>query len=156
MPFPSAGSQAPSFKATASNGKTVSLDEFKGKNIVFYFYPKDDTPGCTVQACAFRDSAPVMGKLNAVVLGVSPDNSASHEKFIKKFNLPFLLLADVDKKICQAYGVWQEKSMYGRKYMGVARTTFIINKEGQIVKVFEKVKPEGHAQEVINVLKSLE
>ena len=156
MPIPLTGQKAPDFKTTASNGQWVSLNDFKEKNIVLYFYPKDDTPGCTVEACAFRDSIKETEKLNAVVLGVSPDSIKSHDKFIKKFNLPFLLLADEDKKICQDYGVWQEKSMYGRKYMGVARTTFIINKEDKIAKVFEKVKPEGHEQEVIKILQGLE
>ena len=131
------------------------LKENKGKNIVLYFYPKDDTPGCTVQACGFRDSFKAIEKLGAVILGVSPDSTKSHDKFIAKFDLPFALIPDEDKSICQAYGVWMEKSMYGKKYMGVARTTFVINKEGNIAKVFEKVKPEGHNQEVIEVLQTL-
>ncbi len=147
------GQSAPDFKALASNGKTVFLKDFKGKNVILYFYPKDDTSGCTVEACGFRDEIKSVEKLNAVVLGVSPDGVSSHQKFISKFGLPFLLLADEDKKICQAYGVWAEKSMYGRKYMGVARTTFIIDKAGKIAHVFEKVKPEGHNREVIEILK---
>ena len=140
------GSKAPEF-----NG----LKELKEKNIVLYFYPKDDTPGCTVEACGLRDSFKEIEKLNTVILGVSPDSQKSHDKFINKFKLPFTLLADEDKKICQDYGVWVEKSMYGRKYMGVARTTFIIDKKCTIAKVFEKVKPEGHNQEVITALKGL-
>ena len=130
------------------------LKENKGKNIVLYFYPKDDTPGCTVQACGFRDSFKDIEKLGCVILGVSPDSAKSHDKFISKFQLPFTLIPDEDKKISQAYGVWVEKSMYGKKYMGVARTTFII-KDGKIAKIFEKVKPEGHNQEVITALKVL-
>lgn len=132
------------------------LKEYKGKNIVLYFYPKDDTPGCTVEACGFRDRFKEFEQLGAVVLGVSPDSSASHDKFISKFKLPFTLIPDEDKKICQAYGVWVEKSMYGKKYMGVARTTFIIGKDGRIAKIFPNVKPEGHNQEIIEALKALE
>lgn len=147
--------KAPNFNLPASNGKNITLADLQGKNVVIYFYPKDDTPGCTVQACGFRDSFKDIEKLGTVILGVSPDNAASHEKFIKKFNLPFILLSDTDKKMCQDYGVWVEKSMYGKKYMGVARTTFLINKEGKIAKIFEKVKPEGHNQEVIEALKNL-
>ena len=150
-----AGDKAPEINLPASNAKIISLKDFKGKNIVLYFYPKDDTPGCTVQACGFRDAIKNVEKVNAVVLGVSPDGISSHQKFIEKFNLPFLLLSDEDKKTCQDYGVWVEKSMYGRKYMGVARTTFIIDKTGKIAKIFEKVKPQGHEEEVLTVLKSL-
>ncbi len=150
------GQEAPEINLTASNGKTVSLQDYKGKkNVVLYFYPKDDTPGCTVQACGFRDAIKNVEKIDAVVLGVSPDGLLSHQKFIQKFNLPFLLLSDEDKKICQDYGVWVEKSMYGRKYMGVARTTFIIGKDGKIAKIFKKVKPQGHEDEVLEALKSL-
>jgi len=147
---PQVGSKAPDFDG---------LKDLKGKNIVLYFYPKDDTPGCTVEACGFRDSyreicnaGQETGNI-AVILGVSPGSVKSHDKFINKFQLPFALLADEDKKICQDYGVWVEKSMYGKKYMGVARTTFIIDKNGKIAKVFEKVKPEGHHQEIMDALK---
>ena len=151
-----AGDKAPEFSALANNGKTISLKEFKGnKNVVLYFYPKDDTPGCTVEACGFRDNIKPIEKENTVVLGVSPDSVKSHEKFIAKFKLPFQLLADEDNKIATDYGVWVEKSMYGRKYMGVDRTTFVIGKDGKIAKVFEKVKPQGHELEVLEVLKSL-
>ena len=146
MPVPQFGSKAPDFPG---------LKDLKGKNIVLYFYPKDDTPGCTVEACGLRDSFKDIKKHGAVILGVSPDSAKSHEKFISKFQLPFSLLADEDKKICQDYGVWVEKSMYGKKYMGVARTTFIIGKNGQIAQVFEKVKPEGHDLEIIEFLKTL-
>jgi len=156
MPLPQAGMQAPEFDLPASNGQNLALKDFKGKNIVIYFYPKDDTPGCTVEACGLRDSFKEIEKLNAVILGVSPDSVKSHGKFISKFQLPFILLTDEDKKMCQDYGVWVEKSMYGKKYMGVARTTFIIDKKGKIVKIFEKVKPEGHNTEIIEALKKTE
>ncbi len=155
MPIPQVGSKSPDFNLPASTGKDIALKDLKGKNVVLYFYPKDDTPGCTVEACGFRDNFKEIEKQNAVILGVSPDSVISHGKFISKFKLPFPLLADEDKKMCQAYGVWVEKSMYGKKYMGVARTTFIINKEGKIAKVFEKVKPEGHDQEVLTALMAL-
>ena len=117
-----------------------------------YFYPKDDTPGCTVEACEFRDNIKKIERSDAVVLGVSPDGVDSHNKFIGKFKLPFLLLSDTEKKICNDYGVWVKKSMYGKEYMGVARTTFIIGKDGKIEKIYEKVKPEGHAAEVLEFL----
>ena len=152
MPRPQTGDKAPDFNLLASNGKTVSLKYFKGKNVVLYFYPKDDTPGCTVEACGFRDLIKDIEKAATIVLGVSPDGLKSHEQFIQKFNLPFLLLSDEDKKACTDYGVWVEKSMYGRKYMGVARTTFIIDQNGKMARVFEKVKPEGHTQEVLEAL----
>lgn len=156
MPRPQTGDKAPEFSVLANNGKTISLKEFKGnKNVVLYFYPKDDTPGCTVEACGFRDNIKPIEKEDTVVLGVSPDSVKSHEKFIAKFKLPFLLLADEDKKIATDYGVWVEKSMYGRKYMGVERTTFVIGKDGKVVKVFAKVKPQGHDLEVMEVLKNL-
>lgn len=123
--------------------------------MVLYFYPKDDTPGCTVEACGFRDQIKDIEKQGAVVLGVSPDSVTSHQKFIEKFKLSFLLLSDEQKKTCADYGVWVEKSMYGKKYMGVARSTFIINKEGEIMKVFEKVAPQGHEAEILEALKEL-
>ena len=154
--MPRIGDKAPEINLTASNGKVISLKDYKDqKNVVLYFYPKDDTPGCTVQACGFRDAIKNVEKVDAVVLGVSPDGISSHQKFIQKFNLPFILLSDEDKKTCQGYGVWVEKSMYGRKYMGVARTTFIIDKTGKIAKIFEKVKPQGHEEEVLAALKSI-
>lgn len=156
MPKLEADIKAPAFDLPASNGKNVALEEFKGrKNVVLYFYPKDDTPGCTVEACGFRDQIKTIEKQGAVVLGVSPDSVASHQKFIEKFKLPFLLLSDENKKTCTDYGVWVEKSMYGKKYMGVARSTFIINKEGKIAKVFEKVTPQGHETEILTTLKEL-
>ncbi len=146
MPIPEVGSKAPAFQELTDN---------KGKPVVLFFYPKDDTPGCTVEACGFRDRFKDIQKLGAVILGISPDSVKSHDKFITKFSLPYPLVSDEAKKIVQDYGVWVEKSMYGKKYMGVARTTFIVGKDGKIVKVFEKVKPEGHNQEVIDALKSL-
>jgi peroxiredoxin Q/BCP len=156
MAIPKEGAKAPDFKLMSDQGKVVSLKDFKGKSrVVLYFYPKDDTPGCTVEACAFRDNTRRMEKLDAVVLGVSPDGVDSHSKFVDKFKLPFMLLSDEDKKICELYGVWVKKSMYGKEYMGVARTTFIIGKNGKIGKVYEKVKPEGHAEEVLNYLSSV-
>ena len=148
------GDKAPEFTSDSSEGKKVSLKDYKGKNrVILYFYPKDDTPGCTVEACAFRDNIKKIEKTDAVVLGVSPDNTDSHDKFIAKFKLPFTLLSDTDKKVCEAYGVWVKKSMYGKEYMGVARTTFIIGKDGKIEKIYEKVKPEGHAEEILEFLK---
>lgn len=150
------GDRAPSFSLPDQDGTIVSLKEFfKQKNIVLYFYPKDDTPGCTVEACGFRDEIKSFEKIDAVVLGVSPDSVEKHTKFIAKFQLPFTLLSDEQKKTCQDYGVWVEKSMYGRKYMGVARSTFIIGKDGKIKNIFEKVTPQGHNQEVLSALKEL-
>ena len=131
------------------------LKEYLGKKrIVLYFYPKDDTPGCTVEACAFRDNIKKIEGLDAVVIGVSPDDDKSHNKFIDKFQLPFRLYPDTDKKVVEKYGVWVKKSMYGKEYMGVVRTTFIIGKDGRIQKIYEKVKPEGHAEEVLALLKN--
>lgn len=151
------GQKAPAICLPASNGKTVTLKEFKDKKIVvLYFYPKDDTSGCTVQACGLRDDDQAIRKLGAVVLGVSPDPIRKHEQFIMKHDLPFILLSDEEKKTCQDYGVWVEKSMYGRKYMGVARTTFIIDKNGIVVKRFDKVKPQKHSADVIKALNELE
>ena len=149
------GDKAPDFKAVSNEGKEVSLKDYKGKNkVVLYFYPKDDTPGCTVEACSFRDNIKKIEKADTVVLGVSPDDTKSHNKFIDKFKLPFILLSDPDKAICNAYGVWVKKSMYGKEYMGVARTTFIIGKDGKIEKIYEKVKPDGHAEEVLEFIKN--
>ena len=147
------GDKAPEFSLPASNGKVISLKDFKGKkSIILYFYPKDDTPGCTVEACGFRDKIEPIESEDAVVLGVSPDDVDSHNKFIEKFKLPFLLLSDEDKKTCKAYDVWVKKNMYGREYMGVARATFVIGKDGKIEKIYEKVKPEGHNDEVLEFL----
>ena len=150
--IPKEGQKAPDFKLQASNGETVSLQSIKGKRVVIYFYPKDDTPGCTVEACGLRDNIKKIEKKDAIVLGVSPDDVKSHNKFIDKFKLPFILLSDVDKKMCTDYGVWVEKSMYGKKYMGVARTTFIIGPDSKIEKVYEKVKPDVHTDEILEFL----
>ncbi len=148
-PYPMVGTKAPAFTAPASDGRIVRLADLKGKIVVLYFYPKDDTPGCTKEACGFRDAHDKLTQAGIVVLGASPDSVASHRKFIDKLGLPFALLADEDHRICDAYGVWQEKDMYGKKSMGVARTTFVIDAEGRIAHVFERVKPEGHDEEVL-------
>jgi len=143
------GSTAPAFKTTDAKGETVSLKDLRGQKVVLYFYPKDDTPGCTKEACSFRDAFSQFKKKGIAVLGVSPDKEASHQKFITKYKLPFTLLADTDKSIAEAYGVWGEKKFMGRTYMGVHRTTFLIDEKGKIKKIFEKVKPEDHANEVL-------
>ena len=146
------GQKAPDFTVQDDSGKTVRLSDFKGKKVVLYFYPKDDTPGCTREACDFRDSLDVLRKQGAVVLGVSADSVDSHRKFKAKFDLNFPLLADTDRKIIEDYDVWKEKSMYGRKYMGIERTTYIIGKDGKITHVFPKVKVTEHADEVLAAL----
>jgi peroxiredoxin Q/BCP len=151
----STGSRAPAFSLPADDGTTVSLKSLAGKAVVLYFYPKDDTPGCTVEACEFRDMWAAVKKAGAVVFGVSPDPVTAHVKFKKKFNLPFPLLADVDHAVAEAYGAWGEKSMYGRKYQGILRTTFVIDGKGRIARVFEKVKPKGHAAEVLEAVSAL-
>jgi peroxiredoxin Q/BCP len=143
------GNHAPDFSANTSGGGKISLADFKGKNVILYFYPRDDTPGCMKEACAFRDNFSEFKKRGAIVLGVSPDSAKSHDKFVEKFKLPFTLLADEDKKIVQDYGVWGEKSFMGRKYMGVFRVTFLIGGDGKIKKIWPDVKPDEHAQEVL-------
>lgn len=147
------GDTAPSFAAETQSGKTVSLPDLKGKPVVLYFYPKDDTPGCTKEACAFRDAYADFRKAGAVVLGVSTDTAKSHLKFAEKFSLPFDLLADPDKKIVQDYGVWGQKSFMGRKYMGTHRVTFLIGPDGRIAKIWPTVKPEEHASEVLTAVR---
>lgn len=147
-----AGDKAPDFRLAADNGETVSLKDYKGKKVVLYFYPKDMTSGCTAEACDFRDNIKKFEKNNTVVIGVSADDTKSHVKFKEKYDLPFTLVSDESKKMLKDYGVWQEKSMYGRKYMGIARTTFVIDEKGKIEKVFEKVKVPGHIEEVFNSL----
>ncbi len=142
------GDRAPDFSSNDQNGNTVSLSDFKGKRVVLYFYPKDDTPGCTKEACSFRDADAVYREKGITVLGVSTDSEKSHQKFISKYQLPFDLLADTEKKIVEDYGVWGEKSMYGKKYMGTFRKTFLID-DGKIVKIFEKVDVAKHADEVL-------
>ena len=148
------GDVAPEFSAATSGGGKVSLPDFKGKNVVLYFYPKDDTPGCTKEACAFRDHFAEFRKKGAVVFGISIDPVKSHDKFVEKFKLPFTLLADEDKKIVEAYGVWGEKSFMGRKYQGTHRVTFLIGPDGRIRKIWPLVKPEAHAAEVLDALKA--
>lgn len=148
------GSKAPSFSLPSTDGKKLSLKDFKGKKVVLYFYPKDMTSGCTQEACDFRDSFPNFKKLKSVVIGISPDSIESHQKFIDKYELPFILLSDEKKEVLSKYGVWKEKSMYGKKYMGVERTTVVIDEDGKIFKVFEKVKVLGHVEEVIKILEA--
>jgi peroxiredoxin Q/BCP len=143
------GGKAPDFTLPTDGGGEVSLKALKGNPVVLYFYPKDDTSGCTAEACAFRDSLPDFSKLKAEVIGVSRDSVASHDKFKKKYRLPFPLASDEDGKVCQAYGVWVEKSMYGRKYMGIERSTFLIDARGIVRGVWRKVKVDGHADEVL-------
>lgn len=149
------GKKAPTITLNDQDGKKVSLNDFKGKNIILYFYPKDNTSGCTLEACNFRDDFPKFGNMKAVILGVSPDSVESHKKFAEKFNLPFRLLSDEKKSVLKEYGVWKEKSMYGRKYMGVERSTFVIDETGKIRKIFRKVKVADHNKEVMEVLKEL-
>ena len=143
------GAPAPEISLDTDSGEHFDLSSLKGKNVVLYFYPKADTPGCTTESCEFRDTSQRFSAANTVIVGVSPDASKAQAKFKNKFDLPFTLLADVEHKAAEAYGVWKEKSMYGKKYMGVARTTFVIDPEGKIKKIFPKVKVDGHAEEVL-------
>ncbi|WP_027628206.1 thioredoxin-dependent thiol peroxidase [Ruminiclostridium cellobioparum] len=147
-----AGEKAVNFVLKTTDDKEVSLSDFKGKKIVLYFYPKDDTPGCTKEACGFRDVYDYILEAGAVVVGISPDGEKSHDKFRNKYNLPFYLLSDEDHKVSEAYGAWGERKMYGKTYMGIIRSTFIIDEEMVIQKVFQKVSPEGHAEEVLDLL----
>jgi len=146
------GTEAPHFKAINQDGKTIALSDFKGKKVLLYFYPRDNTPGCTKEACAFRDHVSAFQQLNVEILGVSIDDEKSHQSFAKKYDLPFALLADPEKSLVQAYGVWGEKSLYGKKYMGTHRVTYLIDESGRIAAVFPKVKPEKHAAEILAVL----
>lgn len=155
------GDEAPDFTATAvggdyGDGKTIRLSDLRGQNVVLYFYPKDDTPGCTTQACSLRDHFPHLREKGAVIFGISPDAPASHRKFIDKFGLPFPLISDEAKEIVQAYGVWVEKSLYGKKYMGTERSTFVIRPDGTIQSIFRKVKPAEHSEIVLNDLAHFE
>lgn len=147
-----AGDKAPDFALTSDTGEKISLKDFKGKKVVLYFYPKDMTSGCTAEACDFRDNVKKFEKKNTVILGVSADNMESHQKFKDKYNLPFKLLSDENKKVLRDYNVWQEKSMYGKKYMGIVRTTYVIDEKGKIEKVFDKVKVDGHIDELLSGL----
>ena len=146
------GNKAPDFTLPDQTGKLHKLSDYRGRPVVLYFYPKDDNPGCTKEACSFRDSFAEYKKAGVTVLGVSVDDEKSHGKFIEKYNLPFTLLSDKDKKVVKKYGVWVEKSMYGRKYWGTARTTFLLDSESKVIHFFEKVKPENHALDVLKIL----
>ncbi|HET9984095.1 MAG TPA: thioredoxin-dependent thiol peroxidase [Longimicrobiales bacterium] len=143
---------APDFELETDTGEPLRLSDLRGRKVVLYFYPKDDTPGCTIQACSLRDGWSDIQRTGAVVLGVSPDSPKSHAKFREKYALPFTLLADTGHEVADRYGVWVEKSMYGKKYWGNARTTFVIDEEGRIARIFEKVKPEEHTEQVLAVL----
>ena len=149
------GDKAPDFTLPADAGGEVSLKALTGKTVVLYFYPKDDTSGCTAEACAFRDALPDFSKVRAAVIGISRDSVASHDKFKQKYKLPFPLASDEDGEVCQAYGVWVEKSMYGRKYMGIERSTFLIDAQGIVRKLWRKVKVDGHADEVLRAAAQL-
>ncbi len=147
--------KAPAINLPDVEGKKRTLKEFLGKKVVLYFYPKDMTPGCTTEACDFRDAFPNFKKLKAVVIGISPDSVERHKKFIEKYDLPFLLLSDEKKTVLEKYGVWKEKNMYGKKYMGVVRTTVLIDEKGVVRKIYPKVKVKGHVEEVYNDLKEI-
>jgi peroxiredoxin Q/BCP len=149
------GQKAPAFTLTADNGKKVKLSDFAGKPVVLYFYPKDDTPGCTREACAFRDASAPLKKAGAVVLGVSADDTASHMKFRDKFKLNFPLLSDTDHKVAEKYGAWREKNMYGKVSMGIQRSTFLIDPAGKVAKVWKRVQVDGHDQKVLEALNKL-
>jgi peroxiredoxin Q/BCP len=149
------GDKAPDFTLPTDGSGSVALAKLKGKNVILYFYPKDDTSGCTAEACGFRDALPNFRKVTAEVIGLSRDSVAAHDKFKKKYELPFTLASDADGKVCERYGVWVEKSMYGRKYMGIERATFLIDAKGVVRKVWHKVKVPGHVEEVLAALKAL-
>lgn len=153
--MPAAGDPAPDFTLQDQHGQEITLSALRGHPVVLYFYPKDDTPGCTKEACAFRDARADWEALGAKVLGVSPDTVADHKKFAEKYSLPFTLLADPGRAVCEAYGIWKEKNMYGRKSFGVVRSTFVIDKDGKIVKVFPRVRVDGHSDAVLTILKGL-
>jgi len=155
MPVPAVGDRAPQFTLQDTQGRKVKLADLKGKRVVLYFYPKDLTPGCTKEACGFRDDLPRFEKKDVAVLGVSADDVKSHQKFTEKYDLNFPLLADPDHKVAEMYGVWQEKNMYGRKSWGIKRTTFIIDENGKIACVFGKVDTSSHSQDVLEALKDL-
>ena len=154
MPLPSVGSKAPDFNLPASNGKTIGLKDLKGQNAVIYFYPKDDTPGCTKQACSFRDANSIYDEKGIKVLGVSLDDEASHQAFASKYSLPFTLLADTDHAVSEAYGVYGEQEWKGHKFLGVARKTFLIDENGILKKIFDTVNVEAHAQEVLDAFEA--
>ncbi|MCH7409852.1 thioredoxin-dependent thiol peroxidase [Belliella sp. DSM 111904] len=143
------GNVAPDFESIDQDGNPIKLSDFKGKKVILYFYPKDNTPGCTAQACDLRDNYEALQKAGYVVLGISSDSAKSHQKFIEKQSLPFTLIADEDKSVHEAYGTWVEKSMYGRKYMGTARTTFVIDEDGKIEEIIDKVKTKEHTKQIL-------
>ncbi|GIV62482.1 MAG: peroxiredoxin [Rhodothermaceae bacterium] len=149
MNMPAPGEPAPDFEGTTQDGSTVRLSDFRGRKVVLYFYPKDDTPGCTKQACNLRDHYAALQEQGIVVLGVSADDAASHRRFAEKYDLPFPLIADPEHRILEAYGVWGERTLYGRKFMGIKRTTFLIDEEGRIVHVFKRPRVGEHAQEIL-------
>jgi peroxiredoxin Q/BCP len=146
---PAVGEMAPDFTAPTDGGGTIRLKDLRGQQVVLYFYPKDNTPGCTTESCDFRDANDEFGSKNAIILGISPDGIKSHDKFKSKFDLPFALVSDEDHQIAEAYGAWQEKSMYGRKYMGIQRSTFVIDEKGKIAEVYANVKVKGHVADVL-------
>ncbi len=146
------GETAPDFTLLSDQGEEITLSDLRGKKVVLYFYPRDDTPGCTKEACSFRDDYSIFLMKGAAVVGVSPDTVESHQKFKAKFGLPFYLLSDPDHKVAEMYGAWGEKNLYGKITMGIIRSTFVIDEDGKVIKVFPKVKPEGHAQEVLEYL----
>ena len=152
MPLPTDGSPAPPFDLPTDEGQAVRLSDLRGQPVVLYFYPRDDTPGCTVEACAFRDDYKAYREAGAMILGVSPDSVASHQKFKAKFHLPFPLLADAGHKVADAYGVWGEKKRAGRTTIGIRRTTFLIGPEGRVLRVFENVRADGHSREILEAL----
>jgi thioredoxin-dependent peroxiredoxin len=146
------GKPAPDFELTSDSGETVRLADFRGKPVVVYFYPRDDTPGCTAQACGIRDNYEAFGERGAVVLGISPDTESSHVKFKQKYGLPFTLLADPEHEVAERYGVWGERRMYGKTYMGIERSTFVIDPDGKVARVMRRVKPDTHAEQVLQAL----
>ena len=148
------GENAPDFTVSDQSGETVTLSELRGKTVVLFFYPKADTPGCTVEACSFRDKKTEYDSDDVIILGISPDTPKAQSEFAEKFALPYRLLADADHAIAESYGVWGEKSMYGKKYMGIERTTFVIGKDGILTHIFRKVKPESHADEILTAIKA--
>ncbi len=152
MPIPQTGDQAPDFLLQDQSGNDVKLSRLRGQHVVLYFYPKDDTPGCTREACDFRDEYSALQRAGAVVLGVSPDSATRHQKFAAKYELPFPLLADTEHQVAEAYGAWGEKSLYGRKFLGITRTTFLIDPKGKVARVWPKVKVQGHVGEVLSAL----
>ena len=154
MPRPAPGDKAPDFNLPASGGKNIRLSDFKGRKVILYFYPKDDTSGCTKEACSFTENISSLNKLDVQVIGVSKDSVEKHEKFIKKYGLKFPLVSDEEGTLCAAYDTWVEKSMYGRKYMGIERATFLIDEKGKVQYVWDKVKVPGHTEEIIKTIKA--